>query len=118
MAENDVTQLGLVVGTAAFINVTYTVQKGRDPVPPLVASGIMFSGLAVFGQLANRFELAIAFAWVFLIASLISRGIPMLQSATAVVTAKPPTNSANSGSTISGPSNGANPGGGGGGRGR
>lgn len=115
---NDVTQLGLVVGTAAFINVTYSVQRNRDPVPPLVASGIMYGGLAVFGQLSNRFELAIAFAWVFLIASLISRGIPMLQSATAAVTAKPPTNSANSGGAKEKGNNGATPGGGGGGRGR
>lgn len=88
---NDVTQLGLVMGAATLINVTHNVRARKDAVPALVASGLMFGGLAVLGELTNKMQLAVAFAWVFLIASLISRGIPLLQSVNTLPESKPAT---------------------------
>jgi len=77
---NDATQLSLVVGSAALINTVYAVQRGNDGVTPLVGAGVMFGGLAIIGGLTNKWELPIAFAWVFLIASLVARGIPIVRA--------------------------------------
>lgn len=114
---NDAVQLSLVVGSAALINTVYAVQKNRDAVVPLVGSGVMFAGLSIVGSLSNKWELPIAFAWVFLIASLIGRGIPLIQSSSALASAKPPNSSSQSGgSKGQGYSGGGGGGGGGGGR--
>lgn len=83
---DDAIQLSLVVGSAALINTVYSIQNKRDPVPPLVASGVMFAGLATVGALSGRYDLAIAFAWVFLLASLVTRGIPLIVTTTTLAT--------------------------------
>lgn len=85
--SNDATQLSLVVGSAALINTVYAVQKGNDAVVPLVGSGVMFAGLLVVGGLTGKYELSIAFAWVFLIASLVGRGIPLIKSSSQIANA-------------------------------
>lgn len=83
---NDALQLSLVVGTAALVNTVYSIQKKRDAVPPLVASGVLYGGLAALGALTNRYDLSIAFAWVFLLASLVTRGIPLVVTTTTIAT--------------------------------
>lgn len=87
---SDATQLALVVGTAAVINVVAGVREGKDTVPTAVASGAYFLGLSVLGGLTNRWDIAIAFAWVFLIASLVMRGIPLIRTTTGLTSADTP----------------------------
>ena len=53
---NDVAQLAVIVGTATAINVVSSVQNKRDAVPPLVASGLMFTGLATFGEMSSKWR--------------------------------------------------------------
>lgn len=83
---NDGLQLALVVGSATLVNTVYAIQKQGDPVPPLVASGVLYAGLTALGGLTGRFDLAIAFAWVFLLASLVTRGIPLIVTTTTLAT--------------------------------
>jgi 4-hydroxybenzoate polyprenyltransferase len=91
---DDALQLGVVVGSAALVNTVYSIQKQRDAVPPLVASGILYGSLMLVGGLTKRFDLAVAFAWVFLLASLVTRGIPLVTTANTLATSgtKTPTN--------------------------
>lgn len=85
---NDSMNLALVVGTSALINSTYAISKGNDVVVPLVGSGIMFGGLTLVGALTNKWELPIAFAWVFLLASIVGRGIPLITASSNIAKAK------------------------------
>lgn len=87
---SDVTQLTLVVGSAALINSVANVKENRDPVPPIVASGVMLGSLALFGELTRRFDLAIALAYVFLIASIVMRGIPLIRTTTSIARSQAP----------------------------
>jgi hypothetical protein len=83
---SDVTQLALITGTSVLINTVAAAQKKKDVVVPIVAGGIGFVGLALFGGLTNRYDVANAFAWVFLIGSLVLRGMPLLQVSNEVAT--------------------------------
>ena len=86
----DVTQLSLVIGSAALINSVANIKENRDAVPPLVASGVMFGTLAVFGELTRKPELSLALAYVFLIASIIMRGIPLIRATNSLANSKAP----------------------------
>lgn len=79
MESSDASRLALIMGASVMINTVYSVQKGKDVVVPVVAGGITFVGLALFGGLTNRYSLSNAIAMVFLIASLTFRGLPLIQ---------------------------------------
>jgi len=86
MATGDVSHLALVCGTAAAINATDAVMTGKEVAPRLVASGLAFVSLTVAGGLMGRYDFAIALAWVFLLASLVSRGPAFIRNTTKVTT--------------------------------
>lgn len=84
MAASDVSQLAVVVGLAAAINASDAVMKGKDVAPRLVASGLSFVALSVAGGLMGRYDFVIALAWVFLLASLVTRGPDFVRNTTRV----------------------------------
>lgn len=84
--NNDVSTLALVSAVTVAINAAYTIQKGGDGVISVVAGGVSFVALATFGGLTGRMELATALAYVFLIAALFIRGLPLITSTSALVT--------------------------------
>lgn len=83
---DDATQLGLVVGISTAVNVAYASANGKDAIVPLVAGGVTYVGLSVFGGLTKYYSVAIAVAWVFLLSSLVMRGIPLIQKTSALAT--------------------------------
>jgi len=86
----DATSVGLLTGTSALINTVYAVQNKRDPIPILVGSGVMFAGLTLVGGLTGKWQLASAFAWVFLIASLLTHGTSLIRTVDGLANAKAP----------------------------
>jgi len=84
--NSDLSTLALVSGVTTAINAAYTIQRGGDGVVSVVAGGVAFVALATFGGLVGRMELATALAYVFLVAALFLRGLPLIQSTTTLVT--------------------------------
>lgn len=76
---SDASRLALIMGASVMVNTVSSIQRGKDPVTPVVAGGVTFVGLALFGGLTNRYDLSNAIAMVFFIASLIFRGLPLIQ---------------------------------------
>lgn len=70
----DATSLALIVGTSTFINVVYDVQHKKKSVPTLVAGGFSFVALSVFGGLTGRYDVAQAFAVLFLLSAILLHG--------------------------------------------
>ncbi|UJQ86509.1 membrane protein [Microbacterium phage LuzDeMundo] len=83
--KSDATQVLLITGVAAAINGVYKVQRKEDAIPSLVATGLVATSLVVFGGLIRRYDLSAALAFVFLMAVLIARGIPMLSTAQGLI---------------------------------
>ena len=77
--SKDLSQLGLIVGTTAALNLVHGSTKGKDLTTIGVASAVAYVALATVGGITGRWELPIAAAWVFLIAALVFRGLPLIQ---------------------------------------
>lgn len=84
--RSDATQVLLLTGTAAAINGVYKTQRKEDAVPSLVATGLVTASLVIFGGLIKRYDLSTALAFVFLMAVLIARGVPMMDTASKLIT--------------------------------
>lgn len=117
MADNST--LGLALGVKALVDVTYSAQvAGKDPVVSLVANGILFASLAIFAGVTKFNALVNALAVVLLLAALVFRGAPMLNSTTGVLSAVKNRTSntvAKTGGSTGGTRSGGGSGGGGGG---
>jgi hypothetical protein len=85
---SDATTLATVVGTATAINTVYAIQKNRDAAPVLVGSGILFGCLVLTGELTQKWQLAVALAWLFLIGSFFAHGVPAITSLASAASAK------------------------------
>lgn len=86
--KSDATQVLLLTGIAALINGVYKAQRKEDAIPSLVATGMVAVSLVTFGGIIKRYDLSTALAFVFLMAVLISRGIPMLDTATGLISSR------------------------------
>ena len=91
---SDLTKLGATLGAATAINTSYQISKGVDPVPSLVTAGIFFGLLAGAGSLfgAGGQRVAKYFGYLILLAVILGRGYPLLQSITKLaggLTVKP-----------------------------
>lgn len=84
--SQDATQLALVTGASVVVNTVSSIQRGKDPVVPIVAGGVVFVGLALFGGLTSRYDLSIALAWVFFLASFLFRGMALLKTSNTIAT--------------------------------
>lgn len=114
----DATQVLLLTGIAALINGVYKTQRKEDAVPSLVATGMVAASLVTFGGIIKRYDLSVALAFVFLMAVMISRGIPMLDTAMGLIgSAKAKVTSSSLSSRDKGGSKGLGKAGGGGGGG-
>jgi hypothetical protein len=81
---SDIGKIGGAIGAATAINTSYQISKGVDPVPSLVAAGIFFGLLAGAGSLFGDGGKRVAkyFAYLILLAVVLGRGYPLLQSIT------------------------------------
>lgn len=86
--NGDVSHLALVSGVTVAINAVSAINRGKEPIVSIVGGGVAFVGLAVFGGLTGRMELATAVAYVFLIAALVLRGLPLIRTSTALASQK------------------------------
>lgn len=87
--NGDVSHLALVCGVTTAINTVYAVQQQKkEPIVPILAGAIAFVALAVVGGLANRTELATAVAYIFLVAAIFIRGLPIIRTASTLGGAK------------------------------
>jgi len=76
---SDLGTLTLYVGTTAGINAVSKISKEADPVPGLIASGLLFGLFAVVGSMW-RYDVVKAIAAVMLLAAILINGIPFFQS--------------------------------------
>lgn len=81
--SSDLGTLTLYVGSTAGINAVSKISKGADPVPGLIASGLLFGLFAVVGSMW-RFDIVKAVAGVMLLAAILINGVPFFQSLGAV----------------------------------
>jgi hypothetical protein len=79
---SDLGKLGGALGAATAINTSYQISKGVDPVPSIVTAGIFFGLLAVAGSLFGDGGKRVAkyFGYLILLAVILGRGYPVLQS--------------------------------------
>lgn len=120
---SDLSTLAMYMGSTAGINAVAKIQKGGDPVPGMIASGLLFGVFAVVGSLW-RMDIFKAIAAVMLLAAVLTGGVAFfgalgklasgLQSG-AKTPVGPGSSSDAGGSTGKGYSGGGGGGGGGGG---
>jgi len=117
----DLGDLALYVGSSAAINAVSKVSKREDPVPGLIASGILFGLFAIIGSLW-RFDVVKAIAAVMLLAAILTNGVKFIQSLSSIaslaqsgVRTAVPVNPSKGGTNGSGSSGSGGGGGGGGG---
>jgi uncharacterized membrane protein len=77
---DDVTSLILICGIATAVNTVYQIQNNKNGVTTGLAGGLVFVSLAVLGGLTGRYDIARAFAWLFLLSAAILHGIPLVNS--------------------------------------
>ena len=79
---SDLGKIGGALGAATAINTSYQISKGIDPVPSVVTAGILFGlvagGSSLFGNGGQR--VGKYFAYLILLAVILGRGYPLLQS--------------------------------------
>lgn len=81
----DASELLLLCGVTAAINVTYAVQNKHSVAGSVIASGASFAGLAVLGGVWRE-DVAVAVAGLLFFAALILRGLPVISSVTQLST--------------------------------
>lgn len=77
---SDAAQLALICGTSTAVNALYVVKSGGDLTRPLIASGLGYVALSVTAGITKRWDLVIAIATVFMVGSIIVRGLPLIES--------------------------------------
>ena len=80
--SSDVGKIAGLLGAATALNTSYQIGKHIDPVPSIVAAGILFALLAGFGSAAGAGGLRIAklFAGLILFSVFIGRGYYLFSS--------------------------------------
>lgn len=82
---SDLGTLALYSASTAGINAAAKVSKGGDPVPGLVAAGLLFGLFAVIGSMW-RYDIVKAIAGVMLLAAILGNGVAFFQSLGKIVT--------------------------------
>lgn len=65
----DFSALLIVVGAGATVDTLGSIERGREPIVPLIGSAFLLIILAAFGRVTGEWRLVTALAFLFLIAS-------------------------------------------------
>jgi len=84
--NGNASHLALVCGVTIAINTVASIASGKEAIVTVVAGGTAFVGLAMLGGLTGRYDLATAVAYVFLVAAIIMRGLPIIKTTTTLAT--------------------------------
>lgn len=86
--NGDISHLALICGVTVAVNAVSAIQRGKEPIVTVIGGGVGFVGLAVFGGLSGRMDLATAVAYVFLVSALVLRGIPLIRTSNTLANQK------------------------------
>lgn len=80
----DFSKLFFIVAVATAVNVIAQIRENRNPVTPVIGSGIM---LVMLGTIASlwRGDIAVIMATLFLVSTLVLRGGPAVQTLNELV---------------------------------
>jgi hypothetical protein len=81
---NDHFTILIEVGGAAAINTVYQLQRGKDPLKSLVASGILYGALLVISDLLDP-GVAVAIGALLLLSVFLTRGDALMKLVSALV---------------------------------
>jgi len=77
-------KLLLIVGLATLVNVTARIREGKEPVSPLIGAGVLLAMLGIVGAVW-RWDIVIIMAVLFLVSSLVIKGVPTVQALNQLV---------------------------------
>jgi hypothetical protein len=76
---SDLGAVAMYSGVTAGVNAVSNIHKGKDPVPGLIASGVLFGLFAIVGS-AWRWDVVKALAGVMLLAAILINGVPVFNA--------------------------------------
>ena len=80
----DFSRLAIIIGAATLINETARIREGKEPVSPLIGAGVLFAMLAIVGSIW-RWDIVIIMAVLFLVSSLVLKGVPTVQALSQLI---------------------------------